>query len=312
MILWWEGRLCKEIWANTFQKFLFYFWGKFDLIISGPVFHNLFSCCLYSTDNSPISVVRSCDQSSLMLQRNAVKSSQEEYRNTVVKSCYQGSFMVQTLKHPDPSRHLSASDLFWDNWSNSHGSIKDLPAAGVGPSWPSVPPHRRVTLCFWTASCLWLSSCNSMAAASAISWLRPPRPVPVTLTIVSPPARMQTAEDVLMAFSLKLEKLGNITSVDRLKKVYPLLLRKISCHRYQSILESTWLTLCSYFFRSSTCFSCRPESVRSDSCLANSDGSVFPSKRQLINWPILKKDCKLGCLLGIYFMSCFWHWNINL
>ena len=56
------------------------------------------------------------------------------------------------------------------------------PAASVGPSPPSVPP-LRTTIFFLSAI--------SMAAARTNSWFRPPSPLPVIFTVVSPPESMQ-------------------------------------------------------------------------------------------------------------------------
>ena len=72
---------------NHLSKHFIPFLSKFDPIIIGPVFYNLMcSCCLRSIDNSLISVDRSCGQSSLMLQGNAVKSSQDGIQKFILLS----------------------------------------------------------------------------------------------------------------------------------------------------------------------------------------------------------------------------------
>eukprot|EP00041_Stephanoeca_diplocostata_P004286 m.42395 g.42395 ORF g.42395 m.42395 type:complete len:329 (-) comp15027_c0_seq2:727-1713(-) len=58
------------------------------------------------------------------------------------------------------------------------------PAASVGPSCPSVPPLRMSIESREDGG-------RHSAACSAISWFRPPRPVPLTTHVVSPPPSKQ-------------------------------------------------------------------------------------------------------------------------
>src|ERR1017187_6198754 len=65
------------------------------------------------------------------------------------------------------------------------------PAASVGPSVPSVPALKTTTRGM---------PAMSKAAARVNSWLRPPRPSPLMVTVVSPPVTMQAGDLAGFAF----------------------------------------------------------------------------------------------------------------